>query len=178
MPFRSALPALTLVLACVAVGAARAQDRIPPVHSTTFAGQKVSLPDDLKGHAAILILGFTEGSRDQTTAWGKRLAADPARPAALLYFEMPMVEGVPRLLRGLVLHKIKETVSDNGQKHFLPVEEHEPDWKRIVAYGKPDDAYVLVIDENGVVRERLEGAADDGAYARVEQAVRQLTGGQ
>ncbi len=147
---------------------------IPEVRGTTFAGETVALPEALKGRVGVLIVGFSEASRKEAADWGHKLADDPQRPAELAYYEMPVLESVPRLLRGWVLKKIKESVSQNGQKHFLPILGHEAEWKKAVQYNKADDAYLLVVDGNGVVRWRGEGALSDAAYAEVKRQVAEV----
>ena len=77
---------------------------------------------------------------------------------------------MPRLLRGWVLKKIKESVSEKGQAHFLPIVDHESEWRQVAGYSKADDAYVLVVDGNGVVRWRGEGALSDAGVCGVEAA--------
>jgi hypothetical protein len=147
---------------------------IPPLRGTTFSGETVALPDALRGRVGVLIVGFSEASRKEAADWGHKLADDPQRPAEIAYYEMPVLESVPKLLRGWVLKKIKESVSAKGQAHFLPVLDHEADWKRAAGYGKADDAYLLVVDGNGVVRWKTEGALSDSAYAEVKRQAAQL----
>jgi hypothetical protein len=151
------LPCLLLTLSLQA-------ETIPPVHSTTFANQPITLPESLNGHTAILILGFSESSRTAASAWGHRLADDPQRPSNLLFYEMPVLESVPRLLRGWVLKKIKDSVSPAGQPHFLPVLDHEKEWKQAAAFTNPDAAYILVVDQTGTIRYRSAQPLTDQTY--------------
>ena len=104
---------------------------IPIVHATTLSGDAVDLPQALNGKTGILILGFSQHSRDQVTPWGKRLAADYLAAPDILYFEMPILAAVPRLLRPMVLHSLKSSVPDRAQPHFLPVTENESQWRTI-----------------------------------------------
>ncbi len=151
------------------VGASGGPVLIPPLHGTTFVGEAVALPDALRGKVGVLIVGFSQGSRAEVAEWGHRLADDAERPAGLEFYEMPVLESVPRLLRGWVTKKIKESVSARGQAHFLPVEDHEAEWKRVAGFRAADDAYVLVVDGNGVVRWRTQGGLTDQAYAEMKR---------
>jgi hypothetical protein len=166
-----AIAGLILALGVVFPGAAGGPGMvsIPTVHGSTFAGESVALPEALRGKVGLLIVGFSQTSRTEASDWGHRLADDPQRPAGLAYYELPVLESVPRLLRGLVLKKIKESVSQNGQAHFLPVLDHEAEWKQAAGFSKADDAYVLVVDGNGAVRWRMEGPPTDAAYAEVKR---------
>ena len=74
---------------------------IPALHGTALSGEKVDLPEVLKGKTAVLVVGFSQASRDEVTAWGRRLAGDYRESNAVMYYEMPVLAGVPKLLRGL-----------------------------------------------------------------------------
>jgi hypothetical protein len=147
---------------------------IPEVHGTVLTGEKVDLPDALKGKVGVLIVGFSQASREQVTAWGRRLAGDYRGSNAVLYFEMPVVESVPKLLRGWVMKKMGESVPDRAKGTFLPLVDHEKEWKAAVRYTQADDAYVLVVDGAGIVRARAEGTASDESYAAVKRTVEGL----
>jgi hypothetical protein len=146
---------------------------IPAVHGTTFSGAPVSLPESLHGRPAVLVLGFTQGSREAITAWGKRLAADYNDAPSVLYYEMPMLASVPRPLRSFVAGRIKSSVSDRGRVHFIPLTDHEAEWKSLSHFQAPDDAYLLVVDGQGTVRWQTHGNATDAAYSAMK---RQLQG--
>jgi hypothetical protein len=143
--------------------------RIPDTHATSFSGATVDLPQSLRGHTTVLILGFSQGSRAAVTAWALRLAADYRDSPTVLYYEMPVLAGVPHLLRGVVLGKIKKDVPPRAQPHFVPILDHESDWKLLTGFnkqGREDAAYLLVVDGTGAIRSRLtSGLPTDQTYA-------------
>jgi len=146
---------------------------IPIVHATTLSGDAVDLPQALNGKTGILILGFSQHSRDQVTPWGKRLAADYLAAPDILYFEMPILAAVPRLLRPMVLHSLKSSVPDRAQPHFLPVTENESQWRTIAHYtaDHADDAYLLIVDQAGRVLWQTQGTPTDATYATLKHQV-------
>ena len=148
--------------------------KIPEVHGKTFADTPVDLPQALKGKAGILVIGFTQGSREAVTVWGKKLAADFYDSPAVLYYEMPVLASVPKLMRGLVAGRIKAAVSDRGRPHFIPLTEDEPAWRALVHYQADDDPYVVLVDSSGMVRWQAQGAATDATYATLKQQVGML----
>ncbi len=152
----------------------RLPQRIPDVHTTSFSGDLVDLPAMLQGKIAILILGFSKGSRNQATLWGRRLPTDYFYSPDVLYFEMPVLEAVPRLLRGAVLRSIKSEVSARSQPHFAPLTTDEQRWRTVVHYNQPDDAYVLVVDSNGLVQAQFQGEPTDASYQEMKRRVEQL----
>lgn len=147
---------------------------IPEVHTLSFSGDRVDLPQMLEGKVAILILGFSKGARTQATLWGRRLPTDYFYSPDVLYFEMPVLQSVPRLLRGPVLHSIKSEVSARSQPHFAPLLTDEAHWRSLVHYSTPDDAYVLIVDGKGVVRAQLQGEPTDVTYQDLKRRVEQL----
>ena len=87
---------------------------------------------------------------------------------------MPILESVPKLLRGAVLHSIKSEVSARSQPHFAPLTTDEKRWRSLVHYNQPNDAYVLLVDSNGQVRAQLQGAPTDASYQDLKHRVEQL----
>jgi hypothetical protein len=163
-----------LLGAAIPASAADPNPRIPTVHGATFSDAKVDLPADLQGKVGILVVGFSQGSRDAVTAWGKRLATDYYGSTTVLYYEMPMLASVPRLLRGFVEGRIKASVSDRGRAHFLPLTEDEPAWRALTHYSAPDDPYIMLVDGEGAIRWQTQGAPADSSYAALKQQVEGL----
>jgi len=162
-----------IVLATTLAGHASAQ-KIPKVHGETLAGTPVNLPESLQGKSGILVIGFAQGSREAVTVWGKKLAADYFDSPSVLYYEMPVLASVPKLMRGFVTGRIKAAVSDRGKPHFIPLTEDEPAWRNLVHYQAADDPYVLLVDGTGMVRWQTQGSATDTAYTALKQQVETL----
>ncbi len=138
--------------------------RIPDLHGTTLAGQPVDLPKMLAGRPAVLILGFSRDAQAEATAWGKRLAVDFYASPDVLYYELPMLGGVPRLMRGFVMHEIAKEVSDRGKAHFVPVVNDEARWRQLAHVRSDREAYVLLVDGQGEVRWVTSGALTEDGY--------------
>jgi hypothetical protein len=162
-------PARLIHLAFLLYVASLPAQSIPPVHTASLAGNTVSLPDDLHGRTLILVLGFSRGSQDEVTAWGKRLAADYNDSAAIQYYELAMLASVPRPLRGFVIRSMKNSVPSHAQPHFLPLTTDEDAWRSLTRYKSGDSAYVLVIDSIGAVRWQTQGPATDAAIHELKR---------
>jgi len=162
------------VEACLPVVAHQA--RIPAVKSVSMAGDTVELPDALRGKVGVLVLGFSKGSQGQVTTWGRRLAAEWKDSASVVYYEMPMLAGVPRMLRGMVTRSMKSSIPERAQSRFVPITSDEDAWRALAHYSKGDDAYVLVVDGEGRVVWQTQGGATDAAFAGVKERVAGLRG--
>lgn len=148
---------------------------IPKAHGTTLAGTAVTLPDELKGKVGVLVVGFSHASQGQVTAWGKRLAADYGQSVGVAYFEVPMLAGAPKMVRGMILRSMNSSVPTAEHPHFLPLTEDEAAWRAVAHYSKPDDAYVLLVDESGAIRWQCEGGSTDAAYGELKKNLESLT---
>jgi hypothetical protein len=156
-------------------GCAWGQVTLPALHGTTLSGETVDLPQAAKGKVGVLVLGFSQGSREQVTAWGKRLSADFRDSNAVLYYEMPILAGIPKLLRGMVVKKIAADVPDRARARFLPIYDHEADLRKLAGYEKGDDAYTLLLDASGAVVWKGQGAPSDATYAEMKRRIGALT---
>ena len=148
-----------------ACAGARAQTTIPKSQGTTLTGTTVSFPDALKGKFGVLVVGFSHASQGQVASWGRLLEADYGQTPNVTYFEIPMLAGAPKMLRGMIVKTMTKSVPAAEKPHFLPMTVGEPAWRAVAHYNKPDDAYVLIVDETGTVRWQIEGEATDAAYA-------------
>ncbi len=158
------------------MGAQTASVRVPELHGKVLSGEKIDLPGGLEGGAGVLVVGFSQASREAVTGWAKRLSGDYRDSTTVRYYEMAMLSGVPRLLRGWVLKKIAAEVPDRAKARFAPIYDHEGEWKTAAGYGKADDAYVLIVDGKGMVRWKYEGAAGDAQYGELKRQVEGLQG--
>jgi len=164
-------------LFCLALLFAAAQGqnaRIPTTHGMTFASNEVTLPDDLRGRVGVLVIGFSKASSAGSTAWGKRLALDYRDSTTVVYYQMPVLASVPSLVRPMVIHSIKSSVPAGEQARFVPVLDHETEWRALVHYGAPDDTYLVVVDGKGEVAWQMHGPVTDAAYAALKQQVEGL----
>jgi hypothetical protein len=167
MTFYAFLVALTL--AGSASASAPGQDKIPAVHAQALDGRTVDLPRDLHP-ATVLILGFSQGSQDATTAWEKQVRTGLASPTVGFY-DMPMLASIPSFVRSFVMRSIRKKVPDVLKPNFLPLTQDEEAWKQVAGFAKeaPDAAYVLVVDREGIVRWQTHAAATAAGVAELAQ---------
>ena len=178
---RIGLPSFALMLAlcccrpCAGLQAeAPKGEKIPEVHGTSLAGDAVSLPADLHGKLGVLVIGFSKGSRGAATTWARRLGTEFHDSDEVASYELPMLAGVPGFLRGMVVRSMKSDVSERGQHTFVPVTTDEDRWKSLVHFGRPDDAYLLIVDSSGRVRWTTSGEPTEEAYAALRREIASL----
>lgn len=144
------------------------------ISGESLAGNKVVLPEAANGRVAILVFGFTKASKDPTKAWATKLNSEFAgRPNFVLY-QLPVLEEVPRLFRGMVISGMKKGVLENLREHFVPILQGEAGLKNLVSYKEPDDAYVVMLDRYGRIVEQLHSSSPDPRYSQLETEIRSL----
>ena len=162
------LTAILLFLSSLPLAAQAPSTQIPAIHADTLAGEHVRLPADLRGKSAVLVLGFGKDARTQVRDWGKRLATDYFTSPTILFYEMPVVAGVPRFLRGMVMKQIGSEVSDRGKHHFVPITDNESRWRALAHVTDANQAYILVVDAAGNVQWTTTGPLTDTAYTTLQ----------
>jgi hypothetical protein len=158
-------------------GWAQAPDtHIPAAHGTSLTGTAVTLPEALKGKVGVLVMGFSHSSQGEVASWGRLLDANYGKSSDLVYFELPMLAGAPKMLRGMIVKKMGSAVPGTEKEHFVPLLEGEPAWRAVAHYDKPDDAYVMLVDDQGLVLWQTEGEATDAAWSALKKRLAQVFG--
>lgn len=147
---------------------------MPRIEGDSLAGHKVVLPDAVSGKVAVLVFGFTKASKGPTAEWADKILSEfGSRPGFELY-QLPVLEDVPRLIRGMVISGIKKGVKENLRDHFVPVLQGEAELKKLVGYKEPDDAYLVIVDRSGQIVRQMHGAYSEARYKQVEEEVQRL----
>jgi hypothetical protein len=158
----------------VILGAQVPATTIPTAKGTTLTGIPVVLPGSLKGKVGVLVVGFTRPSQAQVQAWGKRLAVDYAAASGVVYYEMPVLASAPSLARVTIEEEMKVSLPAAERAHFLPLTQNEAGWLAAAHYVQGDDAYVLLIGGDGVVRWQTQGPVTDANYAELKRKIAEM----
>lgn len=155
------------------LSAAAAQTTMPQIEGQSLAGSKVVLPDAASGKDAVLIFGFTRASKNPTSAWAQKIRTDFGTTRLELY-QIPVLEDVPHLIRGMVISSIKRGVPENQRDHFVVLVQFEKELKQFVGYKEPDQAYLVVLDPRGKVIQQLHGSPTPEAYSHLKEELGSL----
>ena len=161
-------------LTCTAC--AQATGPMPRIEGESFAGRKVVLPDAASGKVAVLILGFSKGSKGPTSAFGEKIGSKFGSQPGFELYQLPVLEDVPRLIRGMVISGIKRGVKENLRDHFVPIVQGEESLKKLVGYKEVDDAYIIILDRSGQIAGQMHGAYGEAVYAQCEAQIQKLLG--
>jgi hypothetical protein len=150
------------------------QEVMPHIKGESFAGQKVMHPDNAKGNVAVLVFGFTKASKGPTSTWGQKIFSEFGNQAGFALYQLPVLEDVPRFVRGMVISGMKKGIKENTREHFIPILQVESELKRLVAYKEPDDGYLVMLAPSGTIVRQMHGTFSDAAFEHLRNEIQVL----
>jgi hypothetical protein len=87
------------------------------------------------------------------------------------YYEMPNLEGVPGFVKPMILKGMHKDVPSAEQPHFVPIYDHKSEWKALVHFTAPDDAYLIVATADGHPTWQAHGYYSEAIYLELKKAV-------
>lgn len=162
--------AVVVLLVCLLTGfPSLSAQSIPVTQAGSLAGATVHLPADLRGRPGLLVLGFSRSSSQQTKPWADAIDRDFGSDRKLAFYQLPMLQQLPRVMRGFVLQGIRKPLSSADRARFVPVFDKEADWKVAARFSAPDDAYVLLVNGLGQVQARSQGVFREDKYRALQR---------
>ena len=163
----------TLLLACLVSldASALVAQTLPRIEATALDNHKVVIPNPRRFKAIVLVLGFSHKSADRCEGWEKRLSQDFSAQPNIGYFEVPELQGVPGLVKPMILHGMRHQIPPAEQSHFVPIYQHEEELKNIVGFTDEQDAYLIVAAPDGRVVWHDKGTITEAKYAELKRAV-------
>ena len=168
--------ALALMLLAWAV--AQSPRQMPRIAGESLAGHRVELPDVARGNIAVLIFGFSRASKTPTSAWAEQLRSDFSSQTGFALYQLPVLEDVPRIIRGVAISGMKKGVPATLRDHFVPILEDESELKRLVSYKEPDDAYLVLLDRSGQIVAQRHGSFSATGYRQLQSEIVALVNGK
>ena len=147
------------VVALMAGTACRSQS-IPATVGETLSGKRIVLADVTRGHAAVLVAGFSHEAGMGTGAWVKALRGDPALAGVTVY-QVAMLEAAPGFVRGMIKSGMRKGLSADEQDHFVVLIQDEKSWQSYFDVSNDKDPYVALIDDAGKILWHGHGAAGE-----------------
>jgi hypothetical protein len=173
MPTAAAWSARLLALISVAASIAAAQ-HIPVTQGTALDGSSISLPKPDASKPLLLVVGFSHKSNNQFKNWNQRLKPAYGTEARLDWYELADFQSVSSFTMHLVMHGMRRSVPKPQWPHFILFQSAEDDWKKLVGFSSPDDAYVVVADGKGNVLWQTHGPPTDAGLADLQSAIAKL----
>ena len=165
---------LALLFLLLALSIAVNAQSIPTIKGKTLADTDIVLPQPGGTQILVLVVGFSHKSAEKCAPWGKRLSADFRSDTHVAYYQLPVLQGAPSFVRPMILRGMRKDMPADQQPHFIPILDHEDEWKKLVNFSAPDDAYILLSDSHGHIVWQTHGTLTDSSYDALKSAVSKL----
>lgn len=144
---------------------------IPAVKAKALDNSEITLPNPSSQQVLILMVGFSRKSGELCKAWGRKISTDYHADARIAYFTIPILQSAPSLVRPMILHGMRKDVPPQEHSHFIPLYSHESDWKKVVNFSAPDDAYLIVATPDGHPVWQAHGPFSDSTYSDLKKSI-------
>ncbi len=165
---------VSTLLIVVAPLFAAVNDVIPALETTALDNQKVAIPAPAPRKAHILIFGFQRDSDKPMAAWDHLIAPAYAGNPQIAYYAIPVLEGVPGLIKPVILRGMRKSLSPEQQSRYAPIFEGAAAIKKAVDFGDSHFAYVTVISPERRVVWSTHAAASEQAFVQLRKALEPL----
>lgn len=133
---------------------------MPMTSGETVSGKRIVLAEALRGHTSVLVMSFSREAGNGSNAWARSVRADAALGGVIVY-QAAMLEGAPRLVRGVIKNSMRKGLTAAEQDNFVILTQDEKLWRSYFGVTAEKDPYVALIDATGQVRWHGHGEARD-----------------
>jgi hypothetical protein len=133
---------------------------LPGTTGETLSGKRIVLADAVRGHAAVLVAGFSKDAGDGCGLWAKALRGDAAFAGVAVY-QVASLERAPGFVRGMIKNSMRKGVAAGEQDSFVVLTQDEKLWRRYFGVSEEKEPYVVLLDAAGMVKWHGHGAAKE-----------------
>ena len=131
---------------------------LPTTAGETLSGKKIVLADAVRGHAAVLVAGFSHDGGIACGDWMKAIRGDAALAGVDVY-EIAMLEGAPGIIRGMIKGGMRKGMSIAEQERSVVLTQDDKLWEKFFDVSNTKEPQVILLDAKGNVEWRGHGAA-------------------
>lgn len=147
---------------------------IPAIKAKALDNSEVAIPNSGSRQILILVVGFSHKGGELCQVWGKKIATDYHGDPHVAYFDLPVLQSAPSLVRPMILHGMRKDAPAGELSHFVPIYANESGWKKAANFSAPDDAYLIVATPEGQIVWQAYGGYADSTYAELKKSVSSL----
>ncbi len=131
---------------------------MPATAGETLSGKRIVLADAVRGHAVVLVAGFSHDGGIACGDWMKAIHGD-ATLAGVDVYEIAMLEGAPGLFRGMIKSGMRKGMSSADQERMVVLTQDDKVWEKYFAVSNGQLPQVMLIDAKGNVVWHGQGKA-------------------
>ena len=156
----------------------RVGERLPTLKGQFLTGRNAVLPQASAGKVTLIAMGFTYASRAPVEAWADWYRTAIGSRTDITFFEVPMIGGLATLGRWFIDRGMREGTPVELHDHVITVYRGTGDWKQRIGYASAhqDEAYLIVLDQEGVVRRLHHGVFDTVQSDELKRLLTALAG--
>ncbi len=147
---------------------------MPALKGGFLSGREAVLPSVAKGKVALVAMGFSRNSEYTVEAWIKVFRQDFGKDSRITFFEVPMIGGFGRLAKWFIDGSMRKATPKDDLEHVITVYSGTDPWKKGAHLRQPDDAYLLLLDRDGIIRWTHSGVFDAAVYQELAAKVKGL----
>ncbi len=159
------------LVACLFITCTCLAQSVPSTTAKALDGSAVTFPKSQSRKSLLVLVGFSHKSSADFKEWNQRALSPYLNDPRIDYYELADLQGVPSLIRTMILHGMRREVPKAQHSHFAPLTAGEEDWKKAVGYSAAQDTYLILAAPTGHIIWQTSGAPDDNKVAAFKQAL-------
>jgi hypothetical protein len=163
------------LIACLVITCTCLAQSVPSITATALDGSAVTFPRSQSQKPLLVIVGFSRKSSGDFKQWNQRALSPYITDPRIDYYELPELQGVPSLVRTMILHGMRREIPKAQHSHFAPLTAGEDEWKKTVGYSPSQDTYLVLAEPSGHIVWQTSGLPDDEKVTALKQALARLT---
>ena len=139
--------------------------KFPGVTGSNLQRQKLKLPQDFQGELNLVLIAFQQWQQTQVDTWIPFARQLEETHSAVRYYELPTIQRLNVLARTFINEGMRAGIPDPvARERTITLYLDKKTFREALQLSREDDIYVLLLDRQGQVLWRAEGAftADKG----------------
>lgn len=166
---RHPIIAMRGVLAWLLLVIPLAANPLPQAAGESLTGQKVVLPDLLRGEPAVVIWSFSREAGELTAQWAAPLARDRVN-----VWSAAVIEAAPRLVRPMIRSSMRRSSPAPFHPRFLCITSGERQLRQALGVRNDKLPHVTLLDASGAIVWLHAGPYDEAADAELRRRIAEM----
>lgn len=121
----------------------------PDIKAESLSGDSVSLPDDLKGAPAIILVGYAQNAQFDIDRW---ILGLKQLGSSIKLLELPTIKGImPGMVASLITNGMKRGIPNEDWSSVVTVFSDAEKLVDITGNENPNNARIFLLDSNGKI---------------------------
>jgi hypothetical protein len=133
--------------------------KFPTVSGSNLHRRKLNLPQDFQGELNLVLIAFQQWQQTQVDTWIPLARQLEESNPGVRYYELPTIQQLNVLARTFINEGMRAGLPDPGvRERTITLYLDKREFRQALQLPHEDDIYVLLLDRQGTVLWRTEGA--------------------